>query len=385
MTQQINDSTVIALRSVPRPCLTVVTSTLASLASTYSAPFGFVHNAQVNRARRSVPLLIDDAAELSAVGRALELVSDEGGFEARLLRRCRVEARICLSGTHDAASAAASIRACQQELLERARAALAIDLQLAGPLVLELLSTAEDALLLSLRIEAPAAEALESALQVAALALVPAVSRLTGVHPSVRVTCASIERLHVSCRVDVEHLSTAALAAPGQGWSARSAEHAIYRATAALGTAGRDSAVAAAHNEMIASGIAAVALALGNAPGRVFADAQRHAARDGGCLPLCSWRAVGDAVQGDLELPLHISTHGRWRAPEQPTGAGDPALSPDVDIALLAACVGMACSLVALEDALSVRVHDELRALSPARRGSAPEAKPAPLLSAAGA
>jgi Hydroxymethylglutaryl-coenzyme A reductase len=435
MTQQIDDSTVVALRSVRRPCLTVVTSTprvspsmdaaepdaaepdaaepdaaepdaaepdaaepdagapnaaqgttnLTSFATIYSAPFTFVHNAQVNRARRSVPLLIDDAAELSAVGRALELVSGEGGFEARLLRRSRVEARICLSGAHDAASAAVSIRACEAELLERARAALPINLELAGPLVLELLSTAEDALLLSLRIEAPAAQALESALHGAALALAPALSRLAGVRPSVRVTCASIERIHVSCRVDVERLSSAALAAAGQGRSARSAEHAIYRATAALVTGGRDGAGAAAHNEMIASGVAAVALALGNAPGRVFADAELHAARDGGCLPLCNWRAVGDAVQGDLELPLRISTHGRWRAPEQPTGAGYPALTPDVDIALLAACVGMACSLVALEDALRVRVHDELRALPQARGTSAPEPDLAPLLSAAGA
>jgi hypothetical protein len=390
MMQQSDDSTVIAIRSLPGSRLSTVVSApndmphdrmpprdddrradVAPLGASYTAPFAFVVNALVNHAQRSVPLVVVDEHELDALGRALELVSRDGGFEARAHPIARLEARMCLSGVHEADRAAARIRAMETELLELAAATLPRDLELREPLALELLSCADDALLIGLRFEAQADERLESLMGGAARAIAPTLSRLAGVDPSTRVNCTRSEYIWVCCRIDAQRLVDAALGSAGTRGAPHAAEQAIYRATAALGAGARNDALAAAHNGLIASGVATVALAFGNAQSRVFADAERHAARAGGCLPLCTWRAVGDAVQGELELPLVITPHGRWRAPDDPHGLnGAPhgaSVEPALDVGVLAACIGMASSVVALADAVRVRVLEERRVSSSPR------------------
>ncbi len=297
MKQQINESTVIARWPVPRPRLAVVptppcaepvpraeepgeaggTGDLASLGGVYTAPFGFTLNALINRTLRSVPLVFDDAAELPALERALDLVAREGGFDARVASRVD--------------SAASRTRS-------------------------------------------------------------------------------SVALIVVRCRIEVEGLSAAALENMGAADERGSVERAVYRAAAALAEGAHDSAIAVAHNCMIESGVAAVALALGNAPGRVIAEPERHAARHGGRQPLCTWSIQGDAVEGELELPLDIATHGRWRAPAELTQGEGARLSDSVDIGMLAACIGMASSVVALEDAVRVRLQERRRAPPPARRSS---------------
>jgi hydroxymethylglutaryl-CoA reductase len=389
--EPINDSTVVTLRPVPRPRLRVLRSTpnshpngsapqpstsdvagnMAALDSVYTAPFGFVLTALVNRELRSVPLIIDDPAELAAVGQALDLVRGDGGFDASVSCVWLVEARIHLSGTHEADAAAVRVRALEAELLELATAALPSTTTLSQPLALERLPSAPDALLFRLHAEAHAGENLASALYDAARAIAPALGNLSGVRPSVRVHGQRIERIRVRCRIDVERLICTALGkTPG---ATSNAEHAVHRAAAALGASGRDASIAAAHNAMIESGVAAVALALGNAPGPVVASAQRHAGRGACCQPLCTWRVVGDAVHGELELPVALATHGRWRAPGRRLEDGAP-LTAALDVGMLAACIGAASSVVALEDTLRVRMREWRRPLPPPRRRRTPPA-----------
>jgi hydroxymethylglutaryl-CoA reductase len=393
--EPINESTVITLRPVPRPRLRVLRSTqhsqpvgpapqpsasdptgnMAALDSVYTAPFGFVLTALVNRQLRSVPLIIDDAAELVAVGQALDLVRGDGGFEASVSCVWLVEARIHLSGTDETDAAAARVGALEVELLEQATAALPPGTTLSQPLALERLPSAPDALLFRLHGEAHDGENLESALYDAARAVAPALGSFSGVRPSVRVRCQRVERIRVRCRIDVERLISATLGETAG--AARSAEHALHRAASALGAGGCDASIAAAHNAMIESGVAAVALALGNAPGPVVASAQRHAARGAHCQPLCTWRVVGDAVHGELELPIVIATHGRWRAPKERTLEDGAPLTAALDVGMLAACIGVASSVVALEDTLRVRRQLERRALPPPRRRRAPQTETA--------
>jgi hydroxymethylglutaryl-CoA reductase len=384
--EPINESTVVTLRPVPRPRLRVLrsipnsepvgpasqpstsdpTGNMAALDRVYTAPFGFVLTALVNRELRSVPLIIDDAAELAAVGQALDLVRGDGGFDASVSCVWHVEARIHLSGTDEADDAAARVRALEAELLELATAALPPGTTLTQPLALERLPSAPDALLFRLHAEARDGENLESALYDAARAIAPALGSFSGVRPSMRVRCQRVERIRVRCRIDVERLISTVL---GQtAGAASSAEHAVDRAAAALGAGGRDASIAAAHNAMIESGVAAVALALGNAPGPVVASAQRHAARGACCQPLCIWRVVGGAVHGELELPVVLATHGRWRAPERRTLEDGAPLTAALDVGMLAACIGVASSVVALEDTLRVRIREESRSLPPPRR-----------------
>jgi hypothetical protein len=354
-----------------------VPANVTPLGSVYAAPFGFVLRATVNRARRSVPVVIDDPDQLEAMARGLELVAGNGGFEAHASSTCRIEARIRLSGAR-ALSAAASIRALSGELLDLASDALPAQLILREPLELELCTIAEDALLVCLGLSAPADQQLENALYGAACAVAPVLSRLAGVTPNVRVTRQVIDHFRVRCRIDAERLIDAALETAGPLHAEQLEEQAVQRAVAALAAGERQRAVAAAHNGIVASGVAAVALALGNAPARVIAGAKRHAQRNGGCQPLCAWRAVGDEVHGELELPLGITTHGRWHPPEAAAEAARPQLSPALDIGLLAACVGMAASVVALMDAVRVRLDDAPERISGecATRRCHPEAEP---------
>jgi hydroxymethylglutaryl-CoA reductase len=360
-----------------QPAAVAAPASAAPLGSVYAAPFGFVLRATVNRARRSVPVVIEDPDQLDAIARALELVAGDGGFDAYASSSRRVEAHIRLRGAH-AASAASSIRALSGELLDLASDALPGELTLREPLALELPSSADDALLVGLGLSVPADAHLENALYGAACAIAPALSRLAGVTPNVRVTSKVIDHFRVRCRIDTERLIDAALEANGPLHAAQLDECAVPRAVAALAAGERQRTVAAAHNGLVASGVAAVALALGNAPARVIAEAERHATRNGGRQPLCAWRVIGGDVQGELELPLGITTHGRWRATGESASTVSPQPSPALDIGMLAACIGMAASVVALMDAVRLRIQEDPDRISrecEARRDR-PEAEP---------
>lgn len=344
----------------PAPSLPGVGAALDRL---YTAPFGFVLHPLVNQRARCVPLVFEHAADLAVVRRALELVAAEGGFDARIRHVWQVEACIRLRGAPAACEVAARLREQAHELIQLATFAIAPCARGEAPLALEFLPTSADEVRLRLQLEASDDAGLEGGLHDAARAIAPFLVRVAGVRPSVRVSRRSSERARVSCRIQRERLLGSALAGRGER---PSAEHAVYRATAALAAGADDAAIAAAHNALIEHGVAAVALALGNAPARVASGLALHAARWGGCTPLCTWRIEGDSVTGELELPIELATHGRWQT-ELGTD-GSPALDAARDIALLAACIGMAASIIALEDAVRARALEQRRPAPPPRR-----------------
>jgi hypothetical protein len=341
---------------------------LTALDRLYTAPFGFVLHPLVNQRARCVPLVLDHPADLAVVSRALELVAAEGGFDARIRRVWQVEARIRLSAAPAATEVMARLRDQTDELLQIATPAIPACARGDVPLALELSSPAPDEVRLRLHLETVTSddERLEAGLHDAARAIAPLLIDVAGVRPSVRVSRVSSERAQVSCRIGRERLLASALSFAGLDGQ-RSAEQAVARAAAALAAGEADAAIATAHNALIERGIAAVALALGNAPARVARGLEQHAARRGGCAPLCRWRLRDDAIEGELELPIELATHGRWQLSEIDPDAS-LALDAARDIALLAACIGMAASLIALEDAVRARALERRRPLPPPRR-----------------
>jgi hypothetical protein len=303
MQQHLSESTSVILRAVPRPrprlhALPPAASAaprlapplsvdpLAALGGLYTAPFGFVVHPLVNQRARCVPLVLDSAADLKALSRALALVAAEGGFDARIRGVWLLEER-----------------------------------------------------------------------------------------PSVRISSKSVERVCVSCHISRDRLLASALS-PADGERRPRSTRAIDRAAAALAVGARDVAIASAHNAMIEHAIAAVALALGSAPGRVTRAVEQHAMRWGRCAPICNWRVRDDIVEGELELPLDIPTHGRRRVDspnadssrDSVTTAPHREFDPSRDIAVLAACIGMAASLIALEDAVRARALEPHGSAPPPRR-----------------
>jgi hypothetical protein len=316
----------------------------------YTAPFCFDVRVVVNGAARRVPLVFEEGAPLLDITRALALVAGAGGFDARVARVRTTEAQLWLGASRRSPEGARRIRACTSELLSLATDALPLRFR-HEPLAIELHATPRGALSLHLSLEAPHSAALDEALRIAArvvaLELAPA-----GLSPSVGVSYRQTERIVVRTRLDVESLLCDALDAARADGALLHDPSAVTQALQALGAAAHDAGLARAHNALIESAIAAVALALGNAPERVVADAETYAARHAGCEPLCRWRLLGDALHGELQLPLDIETHGRWRAPGAELTPRDSATH---DIAQLAACVGMAASVLAVEDAIATR------------------------------
>jgi hydroxymethylglutaryl-CoA reductase len=335
----------------------------------YTAPFGFVLHALVNQRGRCIPLVFEHAADLAVVRRALELVAADGGFHARTRHVWQVEAHIRLRGAAAARDVTARLREQRHELVQIATRAIPPCARGEAPLALELSATSADEVRLRLRLEASDDAGLESALHDAARAIAPFLIRVAGVRPSVRVSRMSSERARVSCCIQRERLLGSALASADVD-GRPSAEHAVERATAALAAGAVDAVIAAAHNALIEHGIAAVALALGHAPARVASGLEQHAARWGGCMPLCTWRAQGDSIVGELELPIGLATHGRWQAQSSTDSSTDSSsgLNAARDIALLAACIGMAASIIALEDMVRARALEQRRPLPPPRR-----------------
>lgn len=393
MMQHLSESTAIirqaVYRAVPRPSGRPQLRVLQGAprpsrvpGELYTASFGFVLDALVNERTRCVPLLLDDTAELELFRRVLGLVARSGGFDARFLPVSRLEARIRLTGVRAAGDVTASLRELRSDLSQRATRAVPPCARGGEPVALELLPSDRGEVSVRLFFEATGHEEREAALHDAARAIAPLLMRAAGVRPSVRVCNTSTERARVSCRIRQDHLLESALSGAGLDGrppTEQAAQQAVERAVAALASGASAGAVAAAHNLVVEQGIAAVALALGNAPGRVTGRLEQYAGRFGDTAPLCSWRSSGDAVEGQLELPLELATHGRWArgdgalldaVPFDAAPDAFDAIDPARDIALLAACIGMAASLVGLADAVRVRALDvpPSPTPSPARR-----------------
>jgi hydroxymethylglutaryl-CoA reductase len=107
---------------------------------------------------------------------------------------------------------------------------------------------------------------------------------------------------------------------------------------------------AATHNKGIMNGVDAVVIATGNDWRAVEAGAHAFAARTGQYRPLAIWRRDGDAIRGQLEMPLALGTvggtlrvHPAARLSLRMLGVTDAQ-----ELAAVAASVGLASNLAAV-------------------------------------
>jgi hydroxymethylglutaryl-CoA reductase len=107
---------------------------------------------------------------------------------------------------------------------------------------------------------------------------------------------------------------------------------------------------AATHNKGIMNGVDAVVIATGNDWRAVEAGAHAFATRSGRYQPLAVWRRDGDALVGELEMPLALGTvggtlrvHPAARLSLRMLGVTDAQ-----ELACIAASVGLASNLAAV-------------------------------------
>jgi hydroxymethylglutaryl-CoA reductase len=132
--------------------------------------------------------------------------------------------------------------------------------------------------------------------------IAPLCERLTGGRARLRIlsNLADLRLARASCRIPFAALDAFGL--PGA-----EVAHGIVEASR---FADADPYRACTHNKGVMNGVDAVALATGNDWRAIEAGAHAWASRSGKYEPLTRWRLDGEALSGDIELPLQIGTVG---------------------------------------------------------------------------
>lgn len=316
--------------------------TIENVVGTYSLPFAFGLNVQVNGVDHLAPMVVEEPSVVAAASNAARIIRQGGGFFAEADLPIMIS-QIQLDEVPDAALASAAILAEKVSLLELANQAVpglvtrgggAVDLEVRdlgeGMLVVHVLVDCRDAM---------GANLVNSVAEQVA----PRIAKLARGQIGLRILSNLSDRRCVRVRVSVPVSALEFDSYPGETVrdgivrASRFAERDVYRATT--------------HNKGVMNGIDAVVVATGNDWRAVEAGAHAFAARSGKYSPLCTWR-VGEAgtLDGFLEMPLALGivggpsrVHQGARIALQASGVNTAQ-----ELAMVVACVGMASNLAAL-------------------------------------
>jgi hydroxymethylglutaryl-CoA reductase len=315
---------------------------IENVIGTYSMPFALGLNVQMNGRDYLVPMVVEEPSVVAAASNAAKIVRAGGGFEAEADPPLMI-AQVQLDGVSDPAAATSAIRAAEAELLriadasvpnlvERGGGARAIEARDLGGgwFVVHALVDCRDAM--GANLVNTVAEAIADRLAALANGKVGLriLSNLTD-RRCVRVRCA---------------IPAATLAFGGYG--GEQVRDGIVRASE---FAERDPYRASTHNKGIMNGIDPVAIATGNDWRAIEAGAHAYAARNGRYEPLCTWRRGDDgALVGQMEIPLALGTVGGTLRVHDGARLGlrIAAIDSAQELAMLAACSGVASNLAAL-------------------------------------
>jgi len=274
---------------------------------TYALPYGVVPNVRVNGRDHTVPVVIEEPSVVAAASNAAKMVRAGGGFFADADPPLMI-AQVQLRNVRDAEGAARRILAQAEEIVRLANRSLEglvargggarrVEARVlaADVVVAHVLVDCRDAMGANL-VNGVAEAVSDRVAQIAAAGMPDACS----VGLRILSNLCDNRCVRVRCRVPVDQLATERMSgsdiADGIANASRFAELDAYRA--------------ATHNKGIMNGIDAVVLATGNDWRAVEAGAHAFAARSGRYLPLAVWRHDGDAVVGQLEMPLALGIVG---------------------------------------------------------------------------
>ena len=307
----------------------------------YSLPFGVSLNAQMNGEDRLIPMVVEEPSVIAAASNACKMIRAGGGFRASMDEALMIS-QIELRKVGDVHAALAKLEAHKNELLEQVSLAVPglvrrgggprdWELRVIGPehLVVHLLIDCRDAMGANL-------------VNTAAESVGPKIAELLGAELGLRILSNLSDRrmAKVEVRVPGAALVSGELAP----------EDVLDAIEAASIFAERDPYRAATHNKGIMNGVDSVVIATGNDYRAVEAGAHAFAAHSGTYKPLCTWRREGDSLAGRLTMPLALGIVGGTLRVHPGARLGlalAQAKSAD-DLALLAACAGVASNLAAI-------------------------------------
>jgi hydroxymethylglutaryl-CoA reductase len=309
----------------------------------HALPLGVATNFQVDGVDRLVPMAVEEPSIVAACSFAARLVREGGGFTANADPPL-LAAQVQLLDVPDEGRAIEAIRGAQAELLEladrqvprmkeRGGGAREIEVRILEPgmLCVHLLVDCRDAMG-------------ANTVNTVAEGVAPRLAELSGGRYGLRILTNLSDRRKVEIKVRVP---AKALASKGfeDGEKVRDGIVAAQR------FAELDPYRAATHNKGIMNGVDAVLLACGNDWRAVEAGAHAFASKGGSYQPLTRWRQAEDgALEGTLVMPLAASTVGgaARNHPGVKLALRMAGVESAQDLAVLAACAGLAANLAAL-------------------------------------
>ncbi len=316
--------------------------TIENVIGTYAMPFALALNVQMNGRDYLAPMVVEEPSVVAAASNASKIVRSGGGFDAEADAPIMI-AQVQLDRVPDAALAEAALLEARAELLALADRAIPNLVERGGGArELEVRDLGEGWLVLHVLVDCRDAMG-ANLVNTVAEALAERAAELTGGRVGLRILSNLSDRRNVRVRC--------AIPVAGLGFDGYRGEDVRDRIVKASEFAERDPYRATTHNKGIMNGIDPVVIATGNDWRAVEAGAHAFAAKSGRYEPLCTWRRGDDgALVGQMELPLALGTVGGTMRVHDGARLGLRVAGVDSaqELAMLAACVGVASNLAAL-------------------------------------
>lgn len=323
--------------------LEVADKMIENVVGTYALPFALGLNVLMNGKDLLVPMVVEEPSVVAAASNAARIIREGGGFIAEADEPVMIS-QVQLDDVPDAKAACAAVLAHKQELLRRADEAVPnLVRRGGGARGLEVRDLGDGMVVVHFLIDCRDAMG-ANLVNTVAEAVADRIAELTGGTVGLRILSNLCDQrcVRVRCSVPVR-----ALAEDERGGEAvrdgivrasRFAEADPYRSTT--------------HNKGIMNGIDPVVLATGNDWRAAESGAHAFAARDGRYRPLCIWRKGEQGnLEGKMEIPLALGVVGGPARMHKGAALGLKVASASSaqELAMLAACVGMASNLAALK------------------------------------
>lgn len=284
--------------------LDVADGMIENVIGEYALPFAVAVNFLIDGREALVPMAIEEPSVVAASSNAARMARPDG-FTTRASAPVMI-GQIQVTDVANVDVAAASLRECSAKLLEDARALVPrLAERGGGPVGFDVRVLAHDGpdggvLVAHLHVDCRDAMG-ANLVNTLCEALADRVARIAGGKPGLRILSNLTDgrTIEVKCRITDD-----ALANDGTGAEVRAAIAAASR------FAELDPYRAATHNKGIMNGVDAVLLATGQDWRAVEAGAHAYAARSGAYRPLAVWREDGNALVGELVMPLAVGTVG---------------------------------------------------------------------------
>jgi len=325
---------------------------------TYGLPFGIALNVRVNGVDRLVPMVVEEPSVIAAASNAARMVRNSGGFHAKMAESLMI-GQVQITDVEHPSSAVARLEAEAPRLLELATKAVPnLVARGGGPRGIDVRDLGQRCIVLHVLVDCRDAMG-ANLVNTICEALGPLTAEIAGGKLGLRIlsNLCDRRRVHATCRVHARELArTPRPESLNDGHSGPPSSESldgrevVDAIVAASRFAELDPYRAATHNKGIMNGLDAVVLATGNDFRAVEAGAHAYAARSGRYAPLAVWRRDGDDLVGELELPLALGTVGGTLRvhPTARLALRLLQLESADDLAMTAACVGLASNLSAL-------------------------------------